>query len=109
MSSTSNVALTADRIWLDGRIVPWSQGVVPIMTHALHYGLGVFEGIRAYRTYDGRLAVFRLREHIERLLISAKIIGFRELPYTARDLMSAVKLTPSHGGRAIACKQRAPG
>jgi hypothetical protein len=44
MSSTSNAILTADSIWLDGKVVPWAQGQVPIMTHALHYGLGVFEG-----------------------------------------------------------------
>ena len=88
MSSTSNVALTADRIWLDGRIVPWSQGVVPIMTHALHYGLGVFEGIRAYRTYDGRLAVFRLREHMRRFADSAHIIQLK-LPYSEDQMVEA--------------------
>ena len=74
MSSTSNAVLTADSIWLDGKIVPWAQGQVPIMTHALHYGLGVFEGIRAYRTHDGRLAVFRLREHMKRFADSCHII-----------------------------------
>src|SRR5689334_3014123 len=88
MSSTSNAILTADSIWLDGKIVPWAQGQVPIMTHALHYGLGVFEGIRAYRTHDGRLAVFRLREHMKRFADSCHIIQL-ELPYSEEQLCEA--------------------
>ncbi len=85
MSSTSNAVLTADRIWLDGAVIPWSQGQVPIMTHALHYGLGVFEGIRAYRTHDGRLAVFRLREHMRRFADSAHIIQLK-MPYSEEQI-----------------------
>jgi branched-chain amino acid aminotransferase len=85
MSSTSNAILTADSIWLDGKIIPWAQGQVPIMTHALHYGLGVFEGLRAYRTHDGRLAVFRLREHMKRFADSCHIIQL-QLPYTEEQL-----------------------
>ena len=88
MSSTSNAALTADRIWLDGRLIPWSQGQVPIMTHALHYGLGVFEGIRAYRTHDGRLAVFRLREHMRRFADSAHIIQLK-MPFSEEEMVQA--------------------
>jgi branched-chain amino acid aminotransferase len=88
MSSTSSAVLTADSIWLDGRIIPWSQGQVPLMTHALHYGLGVFEGLRAYRTHDGRLAIFRLREHIKRLVDSAHIIQLK-LPYSEEELAGA--------------------
>src|SRR5512132_573715 len=88
MSSTSSAVLTADSILLDGRIIPWSQGQVPLMTHALHYGLGVFEGIRAYRTHDGRLAIFRLREHIKRLVDSAHIIQLK-LPYSEEELAGA--------------------
>ena len=57
----------ADTIWLDGKLVPWDGAQVHVLTHALHYGVGVFEGIRAYRTADGRSAVFRLREHLQRL------------------------------------------
>ncbi len=71
--STTSKAIRAERIWLDGKFVDWDAGQVPLMTHALHYGLGVFEGIRAYKTHDGRLAVFRLREHIQRLFDSAHI------------------------------------
>lgn len=74
MSSTSSKVLTADRIWLDGKLVPWAEGQVPVMTHALHYGLGVFEGIRAYATADGRLAIFRLRDHLRRFFDSAHIV-----------------------------------
>jgi branched-chain amino acid aminotransferase len=77
MSSTSSTVLTADHIWLDGKLVAWADGQVPIMTHALHYGLGVFEGIRAYATADGRLAIFRLREHLRRLFDSAHIVQLK--------------------------------
>jgi branched-chain amino acid aminotransferase len=88
MSSTSGNALRSDQIWLDGRLVKWDEGQVHVMTHALHYGLGVFEGIRAYRTHDGRLAIFRLREHMQRLLDSAHICMLR-IPYTVEQLMEA--------------------
>ncbi|RJS20736.1 branched chain amino acid aminotransferase [Corallococcus sp. H22C18031201] len=88
MSSTSNSTLRANHIWLDGKFVAWDEGQVPVMTHALHYGLGVFEGIRAYKTHDGRLAVFRLREHIQRLLDSAHICMLK-LPYSEDDLVEA--------------------
>lgn len=88
MSSASTHVVRSDQIWLDGRLVQWDEGQVHVMTHALHYGLGVFEGIRAYRTHDGRLAVFRLREHIERLIDSAHICMMK-LPYTVEQLMEA--------------------
>ena len=77
MSSTSSTVLTADRIWLDGKLVAWADGQVPVMTHALHYGLGVYEGIRAYATADGRLAIFRLKEHMRRFFDSAHIIQLK--------------------------------
>ena len=77
MSSTSSTVLTADRIWLDGKLVAWADGQVPVMTHALHYGLCVFEGIRAYATADGRLAIFRLKEHLRRLFDSAHIVQLK--------------------------------
>jgi branched-chain amino acid aminotransferase len=88
MSSTSSTVLRSDFIWLDGKLVKWDEGQIHVMTHALHYGLGVFEGIRAYRTHDGRLAVFRLREHIQRLFDSAHILLLK-LPYTVEQLMEA--------------------
>jgi branched-chain amino acid aminotransferase len=88
MSSTSSDVLRADKIWLDGKLIKWDEGNVHLMTHALHYGLGVFEGIRAYRTKDGQLAVFRLREHIRRLYDSAHICLLK-LPYPEEALAEA--------------------
>lgn len=88
MSSTSGNVLRSEQIWLDGKLVKWNEGQVHLMTHALHYGLGVFEGIRAYRTHDGRLAVFRLREHIERLIDSAHICMMK-IPFTTEQLVEA--------------------
>jgi branched-chain amino acid aminotransferase len=88
MSSTSSTVLTADHIWLDGKLVPWAEGQVPVMTHALHYGLGVFEGIRAYATADGRLAIFRLKDHLQRLFGSAHIIQLK-MPWSEEAVAEA--------------------
>lgn len=88
MSSTSNTVLKADKVWMDGKLVPWDAAQVHVMTHALHYGLGVFEGIRAYRAKNGKLAIFRLREHMRRFLDSAHIILLK-IPYTEDELVQA--------------------
>ena len=88
MSSTSNAVLKADQVWMDGKLIPWESATVHVMTHALHYGLGVFEGIRAYRAQNGKLAIFRLREHIRRFLDSAHII-LLDMPYTEDQLVDA--------------------
>ena len=77
-----------DTIWLDGRLVPWEEANVHILTHTLHYGLGAFEGIRCYETEDGRSAVFRLEEHVRRLLESAHIVTI-PVPYTKEQLVDA--------------------
>ena len=69
-------SLGAGLVWLDGALVPEAQATVSVLTHALHYGTSVFEGIRAYET-DRGAAVFRLREHAQRLLDSAKILGMK--------------------------------
>ena len=66
-------AVSGEKIWLDGEFVDWSEANVHILTHTLHYGLGVFEGLRCYRTTDGRSAVFRLGDHLRRLYESAHI------------------------------------
>ena len=58
--------VTGEAIWLDGEFVDWDAARVHVLTHTLHYGLGVFEGIRCYRTVDGRSAVFRLDDHVRR-------------------------------------------
>ena len=75
-----------DYVWLDGRLVPWADAQVHVMTHTLHYGLGVFEGIRCYQCADGRSAVFRLREHVDRLFGSAHVVGMA----MAHLLLSAI-------------------
>jgi branched-chain amino acid aminotransferase len=62
-----------DKIWMDGELVDWDQAKVHVLTHSLHYGLGAFEGIRAYQRADGSTTVFRLREHIDRLFDSCKL------------------------------------
>jgi branched-chain amino acid aminotransferase len=78
-----------ERIWLDGRLVGWDEARVHVLTHTLHYGLGVFEGIRCYRTADGRSAVFRLAEHLRRLYDSAHI-NLLEVPFPREVLHDAV-------------------
>ena len=83
-------------IWMNGTMVPWDQANVHILTHTLHYGMGVFEGIRAYETSEGP-GVFRLSEHIARLHDSAKIMGM-ELPYSVAELVEATKLVVRDSG-----------
>jgi branched-chain amino acid aminotransferase len=78
-------------IWMDGEMVPWDEARVHVLTHTLHYGNGVFEGIRAYETARGP-AVFRLTPHIERLFDSAKILGI-DIPYDVETLVEATKET----------------
>ncbi|HRQ22730.1 MAG TPA: branched-chain amino acid transaminase [Anaerolineales bacterium] len=84
-------------IWSDGKLVEFEKATVHMLTAALHYGAAVFEGIRAYKTDKGP-AVFRLQEHSERLLKSAEIFGFRDLPYTADDVSKAIKETVKANG-----------
>ena len=69
-----------EKIWMNGELVPWDEARIHVLTHTLHYGMGVFEGIRAYETPNGP-GIFRLTEHIERRLNSAKIMGM-EMPYS---------------------------
>ena len=80
---------TARYIWMDGRLVDFEDATVHVLTHALHYGTGVFEGIRAYEAAGGT-AVFRLREHIERMIDSAKAYRM-DIGYTAEELVEASK------------------
>jgi branched-chain amino acid aminotransferase len=82
---------SAKSIWMDGELVPWAEAKVHVLTHALHYGTGVFEGIRAYKNDDGT-AVFRLREHMERLLVSAAAYSM-PIEYSVDDLVVAVRDT----------------
>jgi branched-chain amino acid aminotransferase len=80
-----------DKIWMDGMLVDWDAAQVHVLTHALHYGSGVFEGIRCYKTDDGP-AVFRLTEHMERFERSAAML-LMELGYTVEETVAAVKDT----------------
>jgi branched-chain amino acid aminotransferase len=81
-------AVSGETIWLDGRFVDWADAKVHVLTHTLHYGLGVFEGIRCYRTTDGRSAVFRLDDHLRRLYDSAHI-NLMKLPFDRAALEEA--------------------
>jgi branched-chain amino acid aminotransferase len=76
-------------IWLDGRMVPWREAKTHVLTHTLHYGLGVFEGIRAYRTDNGA-AIFRLPEHVQRLFNSAHILRM-DMPYDRATITEACR------------------
>ena len=84
----------ADRdgvIWYDGKLVPWREATTHVLTHTLHYGMGAFEGIRAYKTAKGT-AVFRLKEHTQRLFNSARILGM-PMPYDQGTINSAILTT----------------
>jgi len=78
----------AKYVWLDGEVVPWEKATVHVFTHALHYGTGVFEGIRAYRVDDDVL-IFRLKDHVERMMSSAKLYSFH-LPYSGNEICDAI-------------------
>lgn len=76
-------------IWFDGEFVPWDQAKIHVLSHALHYGTGAFEGIRAYRCIDGTSAIFRLSDHVKRLFHSIKILGLR-IPHLEEDITLAI-------------------
>lgn len=82
------MALDANVLWMDGELIPYEQAKVHVLTHTLHYGYGVFEGIRAYKRESGESHVFRLEEHVKRLFESAHILGL-ELPYSRGELIEA--------------------
>lgn len=75
-------------IWMDGKLVEWDEANVHILTHSLHYGLGVFEGVRCYQMHDGKSAIFRLPEHIRRLFDSAKVVMLK-IPFTQDEIEKA--------------------
>ncbi len=81
--------VNAELIWFNGELIPWQNATVHVMSHALHYGSSVFEGIRAYDTHKGT-CIFRLTEHIERLFDSAKIYRMN-IPYTVEEVIQACK------------------
>ncbi len=89
-----------EKIWMDGELVDWADATVHVLTHTMHYGSGVFEGIRAYPTARG-VAVFRLGDHIRRLFASAKILMI-EVPYSVEQIVQAtrevVRVNQMHDG-----------
>ena len=87
---------TSQLIWHQGKLVPWEQATVHVLTHALHYGSSVFEGIRVYKTPEGPIA-FRLTDHIERMFDSAKIYRMI-IPYGVQDLVGASKAVIRENG-----------
>ncbi|MCL2143310.1 MAG: branched-chain amino acid transaminase [Methanomassiliicoccaceae archaeon] len=80
-----------EKIWMDGKFVDWNDAKVHVLAHALNYGTGVFEGIRVYETEKG-MAVFRLKEHVKRLMGACKVMCF-DLPYTEEEVCDAIKET----------------
>jgi branched-chain amino acid aminotransferase len=84
------MAMESKFIWMDGELVPFERATIHFLTPALHYGAAVFEGIRAYDTEKGP-AIFRLRDHAERLIESAEVFGFRNLKFTAQDVIDGCK------------------
>jgi branched-chain amino acid aminotransferase len=80
--------LRTDKIWMDGAMIPYGEARIHVLTHSLHYGLAVFEGMRCYRSDDGRSAIFRGPEHIRRLLESAHIVEM-PVPYSSEELLKA--------------------
>ncbi|EGE12334.1 branched-chain amino acid transaminase [Moraxella catarrhalis] len=97
-----SMATQEGKMWLDGALVEQPDAKVHVLTHSLHYGLAVFEGVRAYQTPDGRTAIFRLQEHTERLLNSAKIFqldctyGFDELVQAQKDVVRLNNLASAY-------------
>jgi branched-chain amino acid aminotransferase len=99
MSAKSTTQVRGEKIWMDGVLVPWDDATVHVLTHTLHYGLGVFEGIRCYRTADGRSAVFRLGEHVRRLLESAHI-NLMPVPFSQEQIERGIVETLVANGLA---------
>ncbi len=85
-------------VWLNGKLLQWGEAKIHVMAHSLHYGTSIFEGIRGYITSEGdSVAVFRLREHMERFIQSAKLVGFK-VPYGVNELCDAVVETVRANG-----------
>lgn len=85
------------KIWMDGKFVDWDAAQIHVLSHTLHYGVGVFEGIRCYKTEDGRSAIFRLREHVDRLFASAHIV-FLKIPFSRDKICQAIRKTLATNG-----------
>ena len=82
------MTLKSDKVWMDGELLPYEHATIHVLTHTLHYGYGVFEGIRAYQRLDGQSHIFRLAEHMRRLFESAHILDL-QIPFSQADLIKA--------------------
>jgi|TARA_B100002003_G_C14110505_1_gene534121 branched-chain amino acid aminotransferase len=82
---------TTDKIWMDGKLVPWQDAKIHAVSHALHYGSSVFEGIRCYKTEQGT-AIFKLKEHVERLFLSAETLQMK-VPFSKEEIEQAIRET----------------
>lgn len=91
----------AEKIWLDGKLVPWDDANVHVLTHTLHYGLGAFEGVRCYQRSDGRSHIFRLADHTRRLFDSARMMGL-EIPFSPDAINEAHRETLRVNGQSEA-------
>jgi len=89
----------AKLIWMDGRMRPWEEARVHVMAHTLHYGVGVFEGIRCYAQKSGAPAIFRLEDHVDRLLDSARCVAMK-LPFERAELIEACRIAVRENGLA---------
>jgi branched-chain amino acid aminotransferase len=85
------------KIWLDGKFVDWDAAQVHVLSHTLHYGVGVFEGIRCYKTKGGGSAIFRLKEHVDRLFASAHIV-LLTIPFSPEKICDAIRRTVTVNG-----------
>jgi len=93
------MALTpTEKVWMNGRLVPWAEATIHVATHSLHYGTGIYEGIRAYET-DAGPGLFRLTDHIARFYRSGKILGM-PMPYSVAEIVAACKETVRSTGLA---------
>ena len=79
----------SEKIWMDGKLLPWNEANIHVLTHTLHYGLGVFEGIRCYNSMENGPAIFRLQEHVDRLFQSAVILGI-DVPFSNKEIHDAI-------------------
>ncbi|GAA0314053.1 branched-chain amino acid transaminase [Psychrobacter aestuarii] len=96
-----NMATQDGKLWMNGTIIEQPDANIHVLTHSLHYGMAVFEGVRAYQTADNRTAIFRLKEHTERLLGSARIFQM-DVPFNAAELEQAQKDVVKQNGLAEA-------
>jgi len=93
------VVAKTKKIWLDGKFVDWDAAQIHVLSHTLHYGVGAFEGIRCYKTEDGGSAIFRLKEHVDRLFASAHIV-FLAIPYSHEEICQAIRKSLTVNGLA---------